>query len=212
MSDLQNKSRLAVLGASGHGKVVAEIAELNGYEVIFYDDAYPDKQTLAHWSIEGNSDALKKCLDEVDGVAIGIGNNLIRQSKYDFFKELGAAFPVLIHPNAIVSKYAQLGEATVVMAGASINPFALVGTGCIINTKSVVEHDCQVGSFVHICPNSSIAGHCEVGDLAWFGIGSNAIQQISVGKNSIVGAGSVIIRDVPENVTVVGSPAKVIRK
>lgn len=204
-------AKLAILGASGHGKVIAEIAELNGYHVEFFDDAFEIKSKLEHWSVVGDSEALAQRLDSYEGVIVAIGNNQIREEKLEKLLALGAKTPVLLHPSATISKLANLGEGTVVMAGAVINAFAQIGRGSIINTNATVEHDCFIQDYVHICPSSAIAGGCKIASGVWVGIGSSFKQLIEVGELATIGAGSVVVQNIPAGVTAFGNPAKVVK-
>lgn len=203
---------LAILGASGHGKVVAEVAELLGYQVSFFDDAYPNKKSVGNWSIIGASDDLFATLAQYTGVAVAIGNNAIRQQKIDLLLKAKAKLPVLIHPTATVSSYAKIECGTVVFAGAVINPDAVIKKGCIINTNSVIEHDCGVGEYSHISPSVALAGGTLVGDNTWIGIGSCSKQLVKIGSNSTIGAGSVIIKDIPAGVVAFGNPARIVKE
>lgn len=200
--------KIAIIGASGHGKVVAELAELNGYSVEFYDDAFPVKCQIEHWRIMGDTNTLLENLTSYTSVAVGIGNNSIRENKIQLLLSQGASLPVLVHPSAQISNYSQLGQGSVVMAGAIINPFVKVGIGAIINTGAVLEHDCQLDDFVHISPNATLAGECRVGARAWFGIGSCIKQQLEIGADSIVGAGSVVVTNISAGRIAYGNPAK----
>jgi sugar O-acyltransferase (sialic acid O-acetyltransferase NeuD family) len=203
--------RLAVVGASGHGKVIAELAELLGYQVSFFDDAYPSFTQIEHWSITGDSNELLKCKLDFYGAVVAIGNVSIRQSLMAKLAQSDILIPVLIHPTATVSKYAQIKSGSIIMPGAVINAFSSIGEGCIINSNAVVEHDCKLADFVHICPNAAIAGGVSIGKRTWIGIGSSVRQLINIGADVIVGAGSVVVSDINSGSTVVGVPAKVIK-
>lgn len=198
---------LAIFGASGHGKVVAELAERNGYQVVFYDDKYPKIQKLEHWDVVGNFDTLNHADPKLVLVAVAIGDNVVRKTKTELLLGLGFEFPTLIHPTAIVSKYAEIGAACVILPGSNISAFARIGMGTILNSMSCVEHDCFIGEFVHISPNAAIAGNVNIGSTTWLGIGCSVIQSISIGSGCIVGAGSVVIRDLADNSLVCGVPA-----
>ncbi|GKW54155.1 hypothetical protein NCCP2140_32080 [Pseudoalteromonas sp. NCCP-2140] len=203
--------QLAIVGASGHGKVIADIAEQLGFIVKFYDDAYPSKTHIEHWTIHGT------CADLIalkhqsptcsNDVVVAIGNNEIRQQKIQLLQQSSFNLITLIHPTAVISKYAVIAQGCVVFAGAVINAFAKVGVGCIINTAAVVEHDCSIGDFTHICPNTALAGGVIVGSKSWIGIGSQVKQLVAIGSNCLIGAGSTVVKNIPDNVTAFGSPA-----
>ncbi|WP_328698889.1 acetyltransferase [Colwellia sp. 20A7] len=207
--------KIAIVGASGHGKVIADIAEQLGYIVNFYDDAYPSKKYIEHWPIHGTcADLLALNITDntiVDSAVVAIGNNEIRQQKMQLLKKNNFNLITLIHPSAVISQYAKIETGTVAFAGSVINAFAKVGTGCIINTAAVVEHDCIIEDFTHICPNSALAGGVTVGKKSWIGIGSQVKQLVTIGDNCLIGAGSVVVKNIPDNVTVFGSPAVVIK-
>lgn len=201
-------TKCAILGASGHGKVIAEMAELSGFKhIIFFDDRFPELTRLAHWQIQGNTTDLLALVHEFDLVVVAIGHNATRLQKLQLLQQTGAKLEPLVHPNATVSAYAKLGEGSVVMANAVINPFAVVGVGGIINTSATVDHDCILADAVHISPGSHLAGGVCVGEQSWIGIGAQIKQLIHIGHQVVVGAGSTVIRDIPDFQTVVGSPA-----
>ena len=201
----------AILGAGGHGKVIAEIAELNGYQnIIFFDDRWPNFSSTEHWSVIGNTNLLEANASEYDLVVVAIGNNQTRYSTQLKLSSLGANFNVLTHPSAVISKYSKIDHGTVVMANAVVNPFSNIGKSCIINTGAIIEHDCNLAEGVHLSPNSSLAGGVVIGQNSWIGVGSQVKQLVKIGNNTIIGAGSTVLSDIPSDVTAVGSPAKVI--
>ncbi|MBL3554917.1 MULTISPECIES: acetyltransferase [Marinobacter] len=202
--------RLAILGASGHGKVVAETAEQVGWQTVtFFDDAWPELEENGPWTVRGNTQALREHLSDFDGVVVGIGNNRIREEKQSELVRAGATLVSIIHPSAIISPHADIGLGSVVFANSVVNPCAVVGAGVIVNTGAVVEHDCVVGDFAHISPNAVLAGGVTLGHLAWVGACASIRQMLSVGRESVVGMGGVVTKDVEPGVTVVGNPARV---
>lgn len=202
------KPQLAILGASGHGKVVAETAELLGYECVFFDDTYPEKHSNEVWPVVGTSADLFERFSEFSGVVVAIGNNAIRAQKIAEIQKTGAVLPSLIHPKAIVSEYAEIGEGSVVFAGVVINAFVRVGAGAILNTSCTIDHDCLLGDAVHISPGAHLAGGVTVADYVWVGLGASIKQQADIAANALVGAGAVVLNDVAAGAVVVGNPAK----
>lgn len=204
---------LAILGASGHGKVLADAALLCGWEnVVFFDDAWPSIKNNSIWSIEGDSINLSSRIDEFSGVIVAIGNNSIRLEKSLELEAKGANLVSLYHPTSIISSTSTIGLGSFVGAGAVVNIDSSIGKCSILNTNSVVEHDCRLGDAVHISPNAAIAGAVTVGNESWVGIGVCVKQLVHIGKNVIVGAGSVVINDVEDGVTIAGSPARALIK
>jgi len=201
--------RLAILGASGHGKVVADAAEAAGWqEVVFFDDAWPGLQENGPWLVKGDTNVLIDSLGAYDGVVVGIGNNAIRANKQVQLVNAGATVVTIIHPTATVSPHARVGTGSVVFAQAVVNACANVRAGVIVNTGSVVEHDCVVGDFSHISPNAVLAGGVRLQEQCWVGAGASVRQLLEVGKAAVVGMGSVVTKNVSAGVTVAGSPAK----
>lgn len=204
--------KLAILGASGHGKVVADAAECFGWQSIeFFDDAWPDLQDNGVWPVVGNTTALMGRLADFDGVLVAIGNNRVRHVKLVELRTAGARLATLIHPDASVSRYAVIGEGSVVFAGAVVNAGACVNRGGVLNTGCSVDHDCVLGEAVHISPGARLAGGVQVGSQSWVGIGASVRQLICIGQRTVVGAGSAVVCDIPDDVVVAGVPAKRIR-
>lgn len=207
-------NRIAILGASGHGKVVADalLQMSNTNTIVFFDDSFPVIKMVALWPVVGTTADLVNVCKEFDGVVVAIGNNNIRRNKQLELVTAGAKIITVVHPKAIISPYAVIGSGAVVLAGAVINAFADVGDACVINTNAVVEHDVKLFDAVHICPGANLAGGVIIGYESWIGIGSCVKQLVHIGNKVIVGAGSVVVKNIPDNVTVVGSPAKLMRQ
>jgi sugar O-acyltransferase (sialic acid O-acetyltransferase NeuD family) len=201
--------RLAILGASGHGKVVADCAEAAGWkDISFYDDAWPKCDRNGAWSVVGDTRALLNNFVDFDGVFIAIGDNATRYQKQQFFQLHGCNLVSIIHPKAVLSPYASVSEGTVLMAGAVVNPYSRIGEACVINSNAVVEHDCTLEYGVHISPGALIAGNVFVGSRTWIGIGSSVRQRITITSDVIVGAGTVVVKDITCKGTYIGNPAK----
>lgn len=203
--------RLALLGASGHGKVVADAALASGWDAVeFYDDAWPQRERNGPWPVVGDSAALVARLAQYDGVLVSIGDCAIRWEKQQALQAAGARIATVVHPAATVSRHATLGAGTVVMAGAVVNIDAEVGAGGIINTGATVDHDCRLGNAVHICPGAHLSGNVRVGFCSWVGVGAAVKQGALIGDHVIVGAGAVVVAPVADRRTVVGNPARLL--
>ncbi|TBU81915.1 acetyltransferase [Pseudomonas daroniae] len=199
--------KLAVFGASGHGRVVADVAECCGWQVVFFDDATPGQGSTLGLPYAGTFNDLLRCKTDFDGAFVAIGNNRIRLDKYQTLLAEGMAVPSLIHPSAIVSRHARVADASVIMPGAVVNAGACVGFACIVNTSASVDHDCVLEDGVHISPGARLAGEVFVGKRSWVGIGASVRQQVRIGVSAMVAAGAVVVKDVEDNATVAGVPA-----
>ena len=196
-------NRLIIIGASGHGKVVADIATLNGYKDIVFLDNDPSIKECAGYPVLG-SDTMTAVLN--GDVFIAVGNAETRKKLME--RENERTFPVLIHPNAVVAKDVKIGAGSVVMAGAVINPAARVGKGCIINTSSSVDHDCIIEDYCHISVGAHLSGTVVVGTGTWIGAGAIVSNNLCICAGCTIGAGAVLIKDIDVLGTYIGVPAK----
>ena len=207
-----NLKRLAVLGASGHGKVIAEIALSTDWNSVdFYDDAFPVKATLDSDAIHGSLNKLIEKSNFYDGFHVAIGDNRTRLKILNQLLRLDLPCPNIIAHSAVVSQSASLGVGISIMTNVVVNASTTVGNGVILNTACSVDHDCIISSGVHISPGAHLAGNVVVGNCSWVGIGSAIIQGTVIGDDSIIGAGSALISNIPNSVTAVGVPSKIIR-
>lgn len=201
--------KLAIYGAGGHGKVIADTANALGWQdIVFFDEAWPQHQAHSTWRVSGNFDSLVSQLNQFSGVVIGIGNCSARLKLHRQLSQLGAQMVSLAHPMSYVSPFAVIGNGSVVFAGGIVNIDAMVGEACIINTGATVDHDCKLGDGVHICPGAHLSGGVTVGDESWIGVGASVRHSINIGSKVIIGAGSVIVKDVLAGSTMVGVAAE----
>ena len=187
-------------GASGHGKVIKEILESQGRQVDGFIDDNPEVTELAGLPVQHS-------MEDVDEVIVSIGVNQTRKKVVE--KIHAKIAKPAIHEKAVVSPSAQIGEGTVVMAGAVINADAKIGKHCIINTEASVDHDCVIGDYVHIAPGAHICGGVHIGEGTLVGVGVSVIPCQHIGQWSIIGAGAAVVSDIPDGVVAVGVPAKV---
>lgn len=205
--------KLALLGAGGHARVIADMALVSGWSSIScFDDAWPEKTRTGEWDVTGNISMLIENASDFDGVVVAIGDCDIRCKMQEKLVKANAPLATIIHPGACVSPRAKLGDGVVVMANAVINAFASLGDGCVVNSGAIVEHDCSIGDFVHVAPGAILLGTVTVGNGSWIGAGSTIRQGGTIGKNVMVGAGSVVVKPVPDGLTVIGCPASPLAK
>jgi sugar O-acyltransferase (sialic acid O-acetyltransferase NeuD family) len=200
--------KLLIIGASGHGKVVANIAlKMNKWKSIaFLDDDESMKVSMGLKIIGKLSDAFTY-IDDSD-IFVAVGNNATRERIQEKLEVTGASIPVLVHNNAVIGEQVELGIGTVVMAGVVINCCTKIGKGCIINTGATIDHDNSIEDYVHISPGVHTAGTVKVGKGTWLGIGSAVSNNVNITSTCKVGAGAVVIKDITESGTYVGVPAK----
>ena len=205
---------LLIVGAGGHGKVVADTAYESGNweKIAFLDDRYPLLKSLVIWPVLGNIFQASMFRDEYSNIVVAIGDNALRFELVHRFLGMGFFLPVIIHPTAFVSRFAHIGLGSVIFAQVATNAGAHIGIGSIVNTGATIDHDCLVGDGVHISPGVHLAGSVKVGNCSWIGIGSSILPQICIGENVVVGAGAAITANIPNDVTVVGVPGKTIRR
>lgn len=199
--------KVVIIGAGGHGRVVADIAKACGDTVIgFLDDSNTANNKV---NIIGTSaDAVNYCDGETE-LFVAIGNCKVREKIMNSLS--GAKWYTAIHPSAVISPSAVIGEGTCVMPNAVVNNSAVVGKGVIINTCASVDHDDIIGDYVHIACGARLAGTVTVGNCTWIGIGSTISNNVSVCSNLMIGAGTVVVKDITEEGTYVGVPAKKVK-
>lgn len=193
--------QLIIIGAGGHGKVVADIAKKNGYEDIrFLDDNEKLSECGGYPVIGRSSDSSKYRCD----MFVAIGNAEIRQK----IQEQLGNIATLIHPDAVIADDVKIGAGSVVMAGTVINSGAIIGRGCVINTGSSVDHDCILGDYVHISVGAHLAGAVEVRERTWVGIGAIVSNNLTICSDCMIGAGAVIVKNIFVSGIYEGLPAR----
>ncbi|QDQ86248.1 acetyltransferase [Alcaligenaceae bacterium SJ-26] len=202
--EMQTSRRCLIVGAGGHGKVVADaILSVGEYQPVFVDDR------TSLWGghrmglpIDG---CLADCLSDDDVVHIAIGDNASRR-KISMSLEPVRCVSVL-HPAAVISRFVEMSHAVFVAAMAVIGPDTRIGAGVIVNHGAVVDHDCLIDDYVHVAPRANLAGGVSVGAGTLIGSGAVVLPGVRIGEQAVIGAGAVVRRDVPDGATVVGVPA-----
>jgi sugar O-acyltransferase (sialic acid O-acetyltransferase NeuD family) len=207
---------LVLWGAGGHGKVVFDVARAMGVfkTISFIDDAC-EEQAREFCACQVLAASRYLQLSSGKGGAqylVSIGKNKMRAACFQQALDNGLAPATLVHPSAVISESARLGDGTVVMPRVVINAGAQIGRDCIVNTAAVVEHDCRIGDHVHLSPGVLLGGGVTVHSLAHVGIGAIALPGTEIGEGAVVGAGAVVLHSVPAGVTVAGVPARVISR
>lgn len=201
------KDKLIIIGAGGHGKVVADVAQnMNTYKEIFFLDDSAQGETLGI-PIIGNSEQCNEWIDEAD-YFVAIGDSRTREKFILNLEKMNASIATLIHPKAVVSSYATIGKGTVIMAGAVINAGTKIGQSVIVNTASSIDHDNTIDDFCHISVGAHLAGIVKVGKHTMVGAGATVINNIEICDNCMIGAGTVVTRNIVEFGTHVGVPAR----
>lgn len=205
---MNEKRKLLIIGASGHGKVVADIAvNMEIWSTIEFLDDDTSIREIMGFKVIGPSNIADSLINEYD-MFVAIGNNITRARLQKRLTQSGARFATLIHRNAIVGMDVTVGNGTVIMGGCVINPSTKIGDGCIINTGSTIDHDNNIEEYVHISPGVHLAGTVSVGKSTWLGIGSSVINNIEIASEVIIGAGSVVVKNINQPGTYIGIPAK----
>jgi len=202
------KRILIIIGAGGHGRVVADIAlKIGKWNNIFFLDDDENIKTSMDIEVRGKFEDAFHYVDKCD-IFVAIGNNALRKNIQLALEEIGASIPILIHPSAVIGSKVNLGAGTVVMGGGVINSCTEIGKGCIVNTGATIDHDNLIADFAHISPGAHLAGNVSIGTKSWIGIGCVVNNNVKVTSNCIVGAGAVVINDIDESGTYVGIPAR----
>lgn len=206
--------KLLIVGAGGHGRVVAEAASRSQQieSVAFLDDRFPELKSAFDWPVVGRLADLPSQVASFDSCIAAFGDSRLRLDVLAAAESLGFGLPAIVHPKATIARCVRVAEGTVVFAGAIVNIGAVIGRGVIVNSGAVVEHDCELEEGVHICPAASLAGGVTVGRCSWIGIGASVVEQVRIGAEVTVGAGAVCLRDVRDRQTVAGVPAREIHE
>jgi sugar O-acyltransferase (sialic acid O-acetyltransferase NeuD family) len=201
--------RIAIVGAGGHGKVVLDAVLSAGDQIvagIVDDNTELIGARLFNFPIVGSV----KDLNDVDGYIVAIGNNRIRKEKYDYYLQAGYKPVTVIHPTAIISPRTSVGRGVAIFANVVVNPDAVIGDNTVLYTSCTIDHECNISQHSYVSPGCNICGRANIKTGAMIGAGAVILPGLSIGEWAIVGAGAVVTDHVPDNVTVVGVPARLV--
>lgn len=200
--------KLLILGAGGHGRVIADSARKAGYsEIAFLDDA--PSQGLDAPVMGDFQDAERYSADWA--LFVAVGNQKLRERLFRHLEEIGAVLPAIIDSSAVIGSNVAIGSGSVVMPGAVINNGTRIGCGCIVNTGATVDHDNILEDFVHLSPGVHLAGTVHIGPRSWLGVGCAVVNNCLLTADCIIGAGAVVCHNITEPGTYVGVPARKIK-
>lgn len=208
---------MLIVGAKGLAKEVLEIFhQRNELEnLYFYDDVSMDApaKLYGQFSVLRNIEQVARLFKTDNRFVLGIGKPALRYELYHKFKDAGGELVSAISPLAQIGHYGtSIATGSIVMAGSIITNDVKIGMACLINPNCTISHDTIIGDFVEISPGAKITGHCIIGDFCIVGTNATLLPKIKLGNKVIVGAGAVVSRNVPDNITVAGVPAKEIYK
>lgn len=201
---------IIIIGNGGHALVLTELLQMNNERILGFTAPEQQQNKLGLNYLGNDESILKYDANEVE-LVLGIGSlkpNSIRTKIFNFFKEKGYVFKICIHPHAIVSPSASLGEGVQVMAGAIVQTYVQIKNNSIINTGAKIDHECIIEDNVHIAPGSVLSGNVHVCKNVHVGTNSTIIQGIQIGEATLIAAGAVVVNDIKSYSKVMGVPAK----
>ena len=200
---------LVILGAGGHGRVVADAARAAAIEIAgFLDDAYEPGEKRGDWTVlgpDGILDAPEFAAAHV--FVVGIGDNAARRDRSLALQARGAELASVRHPAATVAPDVRVGDGTVLFAGSVVNTGSVLGDFAVVNTCASVDHDARIADGVHVGPGAVLAGSVRCDEDAFIGSGAVVLPGVCIGMRAVVGAGAVVTRDVEPEATVTGASA-----
>ncbi|MEM6365863.1 MAG: acetyltransferase [Planctomycetota bacterium] len=196
---------IALVGCGGHAKVIRSLLRRCGIPIAAVLDDRADylPQRINEFEVIGRVCDLQNYAEVPVLIAIGCNRTRARVSKHVVMSSQARIDRV-----AWVDASVTLGDGTVIVAGAIIQPDARIGYHTVVNTSASIDHDCVIGDFVHVGPGVRLGGHVSVGDGSMLGIGCSVLPQVQIGRWAVVGAGATVLEDVPDGTTVVGCPAR----
>ncbi len=214
---MDKPTRILVIGAGGHGQVVADILLKQNHagekiNIAAFLDKDPRLTGKRFFGIAVAGDEDQLAAIPHDALVPGIGNNRIRQQACIRLRQKGESFYTAVHPRAVIGLEVEIGAGCVICANAVINTGSRIGEQVILNTACSVDHHNRIGDFVHIAPGAHLGGDVTVGEGTLVGLGASVLPQIHIGKWAVIGAGAVVVNNIPDFAVAVGNPARIIKK
>jgi acetyltransferase EpsM len=200
-----------VFGAGGHAKVVIDVLLASGCEILgCYDDdpALLGREIVQGVSVAGGSSSMLAEWKKGRKVVIAIGENRLRRRLSSLWE---VDYGVVSAPSVVLGRGVKIGAGTMLLPSATVNIDTFIGRHAILNTSCSIDHDCRIGDYAHVAPGCALGGTVTVGEGAFLGVGARVIPKIRIGRWSIIGAGAVVTKDIADNCTAVGVPAKAIK-
>lgn len=213
----QAVTRVALFGASGHARVVADVLERSGlFEIAgLIVSNLPAGTAGFGYRVLGSEMDLPALIDQygIQAGVIAVGENWARSQFIARIERISPAMPFVtaVHPSAQIGRDVNIGHGTVIMAGAVVNSGSEIGPFSIVNTKASLDHDGRMGAFTSLAPGVTVGGNVEIGDFSAICLGASVIQRVRIGSHSVIGAGALVIEDVPDRVVAFGVPAVIVR-
>jgi len=203
-------SKVILLGAGGHCKVVIDHLQVTGKKILGVLDDNPKiaGSEILGCKIIGPMERLAEMSKKADYAVIAVTDPRTRKKLAEKCQDAGFEMTVFIHPSAVISVSAAISSTAQICAGTIINPMARIEENVIINTQAVIEHDCLIGSFCHIAPSVSLMGNVHVGSLTMIGASTVVNPNLRIGSRVVVGAGSVVVKNLEGRSSYRGVPAK----
>ena len=208
---------IVVIGSSGHAKVAVDIIEREGrYHLVGLIDSFkPVGSTVFDYPVMGTEaelPALSKSLN-LHGCFIAIGDNWQRSLMAAQVANLVPELSIVsaTHPSAQIARGSEIGDGTILMAGAAVNSDCRVGRFCILNTRASLDHDGRIADFASLAPGATLGGNVTLGEFSAVGLGANVIHQVNIGAHVVIGAGALVLEDIPDHTVAYGMPAAVVR-
>lgn len=211
---MSDKKNIILVGYSGHGYVVADVALENNWNILGYTEKNELKYNpfnLAYKGFEMNDDFFSSQSKQIEYI-IGIGDNFIREKVFNFILKKNKKISTLISPSANISNSVNMGKGIFVNKNVTINALSKLGKNVLLNTGCIIEHECNIGDSVHISSGAVLGGKVCIGKRSFIGANSFIKQGVIIGDDVIVGAGTVVLQNIPDQKIVVGNPCRFIKK